>query len=66
MKERAYKIAINSKYNGYQKGIASMVYNFFDEKAGSGLKENVNEVLAQELYKPMIKKIKKKKSVCEV
>ena len=65
MKERAYKNAINSKYNGYQKGIASMVYNFFDEKKGSGSKANVNEVLSQELYKPMIKRIKKKKSVCE-
>ena len=28
LKERAYEIAINHKYDGYQRGLASMVYKF--------------------------------------
>ena len=57
MKDRAYNVNINSKYDGYQRGLASMVYKFFDKKkTGSGA--NKNEVLAQELHKPVIKKSK--------
>ena len=29
LKERAYEIAINHKYDGYQRGLASVVYKFF-------------------------------------
>ena len=45
-----------------------MVYKIFDEKTKSGAKAkskagaNVNEVLAQELHKPVIKKFKKRKA----
>ena len=35
-------------YNWYQRGLAGMVYNFFDKKTGSGV--NVNENLAHELH----------------
>ena len=42
-----------------------MLYNVFDKKIGSGkankIKANVNEVLAQELHKPLIKNFKKRK-----
>ena len=38
-----------------------MMYKFFDNKTGSVV--NVNEVLAQQLHKPEIKKLKKRK-VC--
>ena len=58
MKDRAYEIAINSKYDGYQKGLASIVYKFFDKK--TGLRENVNEKLAQVLSKPVIKNFKRR------
>ena len=61
MKDTAYEIAINRKYDGYKRGLASIVYKFFDKKAGSGTKANVNEVLAQELYKPVIKNLKEGK-----
>ena len=48
---------------GYQRGLASMVYKFFDKKSeGSGIvntKENMQ--LAEELHKPIIKKLKKRK-----
>ena len=42
-----------------------MLNKFFD-KIGSGTKANVNEVLTQELHKPVFKKIRKKKTVCYV
>ena len=35
LKDRAYEIAINPKYVGYQRGLASMVYMFFDKKIES-------------------------------
>ena len=36
-----------------------MLCKFFDKKAGSGAKANVNEVLPQELHKPLINKFKR-------
>ena len=36
-----------------------MVYKFINERAGSGI--SINEQLAKELYKPEIKKLKRKK-----
>ena len=39
-----------------------MVYKFFGNKTGLGA--SVNEELAQELHKPVIKKVQR--SVCEV
>ena len=59
MKERAYEIARNHGYNGYQKALASMVYKFFDKKTASGV--SVNEQLAEELHKQVIKKFKRRK-----
>ena len=62
-----YKIAVNVKYDGYQRWLASMVYRYFDKKTGLGEIEtskagaSVNEELVQELDKPVIKKIKRKK-----
>ena len=29
---KAFNIAKNPKYDGYQRGLASMIYNFFDKK----------------------------------
>ena len=62
LRDKAFNIAKNPKYDGYQRGLASMVYKFFDKKsAGSGVNMDVkpNEKLAKELHKPMISKIKK-------
>ena len=37
-RDKAFNIAKNPKYDGYQRGIASMVYKFFDKKStGSGI-----------------------------
>ena len=38
IRDKAFKIASNPKYDGYQRGLASMVYKFFDTKSkGSGI-----------------------------
>ena len=37
LRDKAYDIASNAEYDGYQRGLASMVYKFFDKKSmGSG------------------------------
>ena len=71
LRNKAFKIASDQKYDGYQRGLASMVYMFFDKKSqGSGHplssasqvannKENIK--LADELHKPIIRKFKKRK-----
>ena len=32
LKDRAFNIASDKKYDGYQRGLASMLYKFFDKK----------------------------------
>ena len=59
LKDRAYEFARIRKYDEYQRELANMVYKFFDKKTGSGV--SVNEQLAEELHKPVIKKIKRRK-----
>ena len=59
MKGRAFEILRNCNYDGNQRVLPSMVYNFFDKKTGSGI--SVNEQLAEELNKPVIKKFKRTK-----
>ena len=59
LRDKAFNIAKNPKYDGYQRGLASMVYKFFDKKsAGSGvnMKAMSDEQLAEELHKPIISK----------
>ena len=39
MRDKAFNISKNLKYDKYQKSLASMVYKVFDEKSsGSGIK----------------------------
>ena len=60
LKDKAFKIASDPKYDGYQRGLASMVYKFFDKKSkGSGIVNESNYQLANELHKPIIRKFKK-------
>ena len=57
LKDKAFKIASNPNYDGYQRGLASMVYKFFDKKSkGSGIINEPNYQLANELHKPIIRK----------
>ena len=64
-KDKAYNIASNPEYDGYQRGLESMVYKFFDKKSmGSGtakpsplkrITRDSSLILADELHKPVIK-----------
>ena len=66
LRDKAFNIAKNPKYGGYQRGLASMVYKFFDKKSkGSGVplaNKSIpqNEQLAEELHKPIIRKFKRR------
>ena len=64
LRNKEFKIASDQKYDGYQRGLASMVYKFFDKKS-QGSDINIilkfNEQLAIELHKPSIRKFKKRK-----
>ena len=49
LRDKASKIASDPKYDGYQRGFASMVFEFFDKKlAGSGVATESNYQLANE------------------
>ena len=64
LRDKTFNIANYPKYDGYQRGLASIVYKFFHKKtSGSGIKnENIsNKELAEELHKPIIRKFKKRK-----
>ena len=63
LRDKAFNIAKNLKYDGYQRRLASMVYKFFDKKSkGSGVNIKVkhNEQLVKELHKPIIRSFKKR------
>ena len=59
LKDKTFTIAKNPKYDGCQRGLASMVYKFFDKKSKDS---NINNEIKQteqwseELHKPIIKK----------
>ena len=68
LKNKAFDIAKDPKYDGYQRRLVSMVYKFFGKKSsGSGAKHvntkitPQNQQLAEELYKPIIRKFGKRK-----
>ena len=71
LKDKAYDIASNPKYDGYQRGLASMVYKFFDKKStGNGIArdttkssslERSSSILADELLKLIINKFNERK-----
>ena len=71
LRDKACDIASNPEYDGYQRGSASMVCKFFDSKVASPDKKSVgsgintikssSSILADELHKPIIRKLKKRK-----
>ena len=62
MRYKAFKIASDPKYDGYQRGLVAMVYKIFDHKSsGSGIVNETNYQLVNELHKPIIRKFKKRK-----
>ena len=57
--DKTFNIAKNPKYNGYQCGLTSMGYKFFDKKISGGIIENEimsKKYLTEELHKSIIKK----------
>ena len=63
LKNRAFNIAKDLKYDGYQRGLASMIYRFFDKKSKRSGAKHVNtklipqnEQLADELHESIIRK----------
>ena len=58
LRDKAFNIAKNPKCHGYQRGLASMVYKFFDKNSsgsGANMQAMSNEQLAKELHKPIIR-----------
>ena len=58
LRDKTFNIAKNPKHDGYPRGLASMVYIFFDKKfSGSGVKSgNIpNQELAEKLHEPVIR-----------
>ena len=71
LRDKAFNIAKNPKYDGYQRGLASMVYKFFDKKSASGSGVANNEIkqnlqLAEELHKPILRNFFKKYSLFRI
>ena len=63
LRDKAFNIAKNPKYNGYQRGLDSMVYKYFDKKSkdsGVNVEVKLNEQLAKELHKPIIRNFRKR------
>ena len=63
LRNKAFNIGKNPKCDGYQRGVAPMVYKFFDKKSkssGVDIPLEFNEQLAEELHKPIIRKCKKR------
>ena len=59
LRDKAFNIAKNPKYDRYQRGLASAVYKFFDKKtSGGSIKNEImsNKELAEELHKQLIRK----------
>ena len=66
LREKAFNIARNPKYDGNERVFASILGKCFDKKSkGGGANNEVkqNERLPEELHKPIIKKNWKKKSL---
>ena len=67
LKDKAFKIASDPKYDGYQRGLTSMVYKFFHKmsaslnKSSGSVANEPNYQLASELHKQIIRKFKRRK-----
>ena len=72
LRDKLFNITKNPKYDGYQRGLASVTYKFFDKKSdsladksakGSGFNNEIkqNKQLGEELHKPIIRNFKKRR-----
>ena len=59
LRDKAFKIASDPKYDGYQRGLASIIYKFFHKKSsGSSV---ANNEIKQNIQLAIIRKFKKRK-----
>ena len=63
LRDKAFKIASETKYDGYQRELASMVYKFFDKKSsGSGVAAiEPNYLIVNEVHRQIFRKFKRRK-----
>ena len=62
LKNKAYKIALNPKVDGFQRALVSMVWKVFDKRSKKVLGSSIeNKILANEFHKPIIRKFKRRK-----
>ena len=62
LRDKAFIIPKDLEHDGYQHGIASITYNFFDKKTSDSSIENTsNKELAKELHKPIVRKLNYRK-----
>ena len=62
LRDKVFKIASGPKYDCYQRGLASLVYKFFDKKSSrSGVANKSSYQLADELHRQIIRKVKRQK-----
>ena len=63
LRDKAFNIAKNSKYDRYERGLASVVYTFFDKKsAGSSIVNNDNNNDYKQINQ-LLENLKKEKSI---
>ena len=63
LRDKTFNIAKNPKYDEYKRGLASMVYKFFEKKSKSGginIPLKFNEQLVKELQKAIIRNFKRR------
>ena len=63
LRDKAFKIASYPEYNSFQKGLASMVYKFFDKNSSGSCVAAIepNYQLANELHRQIIRRFKRRK-----
>ena len=68
LQDKAFKIAKNLEYDGYQRWLGSIVYKFFDKKSltltGTGISSNSDsekQQIAKKSHKSIIRKLEKLK-----
>ena len=62
LRNEAFNIAKNPKYDGYQRGLSSMVYKFFDKKStGSGIANEPNYQQQMNFINQLLENLKKEK-----
>ena len=64
LRDKAFKIASDPKYDGYQRGLALMVYKLFDRKSsGSGVTAEPNYQLANNLIGKLLENLRDEKFI---